>query len=527
MISIRDPVTQKRLKRFRRRKTAVVSLWILLSLFALSLVSELLCNDRPLYIRLHGRSYFPVLKYYPDDIFTGSGLHTRPDYREIRDSAAFRKNSDNFMLFPPIPFGPYESANPEALAAEVGAVLALTPAPRVGSIDIHEDLTVARSMAAEPFLGDKSVTGLSLPDHWDLPETLLAAVRERFRNQEAPSTTVLIESKDETGCRAEASLSPFRTRRVPPRTVRITLRDPTTSIAKHAEIRFTPDGHLPKRLPPLWESIDADIRTSLLKMIQSTALPGAMTFDIGGVAYRASAARESVAWPFRPVRGHWLGIDSAGRDVLARVLYGLRISMIFGFLLVALSLLMGIVIGAIQGYYGGRVDITAQRLVEIWSALPFLYVMILMGSIYGRSFGLLLGCYAVFNWIGISYYIRAEFLRLRKQPFVDAAKCMGIPDRKIMWRHILPNALTPVITFLPFYLVGAIGSLAALDFLGFGLPPPTPSWGELLHQAQQFRWAWWLILYPSLTLFVVMLLGVFIGEGVRDAYDPRPFSRME
>jgi microcin C transport system permease protein len=166
-------------------------------------------------------------------------------------------------------------------------------------------------------------------------------------------------------------------------------------------------------------------------------------------------------------------------------------------------------------------------LIEIWSALPFLYIMILMGSIYGRSFGLLLFCYGIFNWIGISYYMRAEFLRLRALPFVDSARCMGIPAGTIMLRHIFPNAITPVLTFFPFSLVGAIGALAALDYLGFGLPPPTPSWGQLLHQAQQFRWAWWLILYPSLAIFTVMLLGVFIGEGVRDAYDPRRYSRME
>ena len=133
----------------------------------------------------------------------------------------------------------------------------------------------------------------------------------------------------------------------------------------------------------------------------------------------------------------------------------------------------------------------------------------------------------MFNWIGISYYARAEFLRLRRQPFVDAARCLGVRSDRIMARHILPNALTPIITFFPFSLVGAIGLLAALDYLGFGLPPPTPSWGELLNQAQKFRWAWWLIVYPSLALFVVMLLGVFVGEGVRDAYDPRPYSRME
>jgi microcin C transport system permease protein len=222
-----------------------------------------------------------------------------------------------------------------------------------------------------------------------------------------------------------------------------------------------------------------------------------------------------------------MGIDGAGRDVLTRILYGLRTSLTFGLLLVVCSMGLGVVAGALQGYYGGLTDITGQRLIEIWSALPFLYIMILMGSVYGRSFALLLFCYGLFNWIGISYYIRAEFLRLRKQPFVEAAKCMGLSSPKIIFRHILPNAMVPVITFFPFSLVGAIGSLAALDYLGFGLPPPTPSWGELLFQAQQYRWAWWLILYPSLALFVVMLLGVFVGEGIRNAYEPRRYTRIE
>ncbi|MBU1170382.1 MAG: ABC transporter permease subunit [Proteobacteria bacterium] len=234
-----------------------------------------------------------------------------------------------------------------------------------------------------------------------------------------------------------------------------------------------------------------------------------------------------IRFPFPPVKDHFLGIDEAGRDVLARIIYGLRISLTFGLVLVICSMALGISAGAIQGYYGGLVDISAQRMIEIWNAMPFLYVMILMGSVYGRSFGLLLVCYGIFNWIGISYYVRAEFFRLRKLSFVEAAKCLGIPSRKIIFKHIMPNAMVPVITFFPFSLVGAIGSLAALDYLGFGLPPPTPSWGELLAQAQQYRWAWWLILYPSLALFIVMLLGVFIGEGLRNAYDPKQYARLE
>lgn len=237
--------------------------------------------------------------------------------------------------------------------------------------------------------------------------------------------------------------------------------------------------------------------------------------------------KETAQYPFRPFPGHWLGLDDAGRDVFARLLYGLRIALNFGIILVACSLIIGSAFGMIQGYYGGITDIAGQRLTEIWSALPFLYIMILLGSIYGSSFWLLLFCYAIFNWISISYYTRGEMLRLRKSAFVESAKCLGLPAWKIILHHILPNSLVPIITFFPFSLVGAIGALAALDYLGFGLPAPTPSIGQLLQQAQVYRDAWWLILFPSLLLFIIMLLGVFIGEGIRNAFDPRRQNRLQ
>ena len=234
-----------------------------------------------------------------------------------------------------------------------------------------------------------------------------------------------------------------------------------------------------------------------------------------------------ISFPFRPCREHPFGIDAGGRDVYARVVHGMRIALLFGLALAFWSMLTGLVFGAVEGYFGGKTDILCQRFTEIWSAVPFLYVMIFIGSTVGRSFAVLLFCYAIFNWITVSYYMRAEFLRLRGYAFVEAAKCQGFSATRIIFRHILPNALTPLITLFPFLLMGAIGSLAALDFLGFGLPPMTPSCGELLNQAQQFRGAWWLILFPSLALFVVMLLTVLVGEGLRDAFDPRQRSRLE
>lgn len=234
-----------------------------------------------------------------------------------------------------------------------------------------------------------------------------------------------------------------------------------------------------------------------------------------------------VGFPFRPVPEHPFGIDAGGRDVYARVVHGMRIALVFGLVLAFLGMLFGLVIGAIEGYFGGKTDIVLQRFTEIWSAMPFLYVMIFIGSTMGRSFTVLMVCYAVFNWITVSYYMRAEFLRLRMRTFVEAAKVQGFSAARIIFVHILPNALTPLITLFPFLLMGAIGSLAALDFLGFGLPPMTPSCGELLAEAQQFRSAWWLILFPSAALFIVMLLTVLIGEGLRDAFDPRQEARLE
>lgn len=234
-----------------------------------------------------------------------------------------------------------------------------------------------------------------------------------------------------------------------------------------------------------------------------------------------------ISFPFRPCREHPFGIDAGGHDVYSRVVHGMRIALVFGLVLAFWAMFLGLVIGSIEGYFGGATDIMCQRFTEIWSAMPFLYVMIFIGSTVGRSFTVLLICYGIFNWIAVSYYMRAEFLRLRSRTFVEAAKCQGFSAARIIFSHILPNALTPLITLFPFLLMGAIGSLAALDFLGFGLPPMTPSCGELMQEAQQFRWAWWLILFPALALFVVMLLTVLVGEGLRDAFDPRQRSRLE
>jgi microcin C transport system permease protein len=231
--------------------------------------------------------------------------------------------------------------------------------------------------------------------------------------------------------------------------------------------------------------------------------------------------------PYAPSSKHWLGTDTNGRDILARLIHGFRICMLFSLSLVVLSAIMGIIIGGIQGLKGGKTDLVMQRGIEIWSTLPFLYVVILVGSIFGRSFSLLLLITALFSWIGLSYYMRGEFLRLRQMDFVKSAGVLGLSKPYIFFKEVLPNALTPVITILPFSLIGGIGSLTALDFLGFGLQPPTPSWGELLGQGLSNLYAPWITLSAVLALFITLLLATFIGEGVRAAMDPRSGDRYE
>ena len=230
--------------------------------------------------------------------------------------------------------------------------------------------------------------------------------------------------------------------------------------------------------------------------------------------------------PNPPSRDHWLGTDGSGRDVLARLIYGFRICMIFSLALTAISTALGIVIGAVQGYAAGTVDLAAQRIIEVWSVLPSLYIIILFAAIYGQGFGVLLLVSALFQWIGLSYYMRGEFYKLREMPYVMASRALGASHTRIIFKQILPNAMTPVITILPFSIVAGISALTALDFLGFGLPPPTPSWGELIDEGLQNLQAPWLAGSAVCALFITLMLATVIGEGIRDALDPKSLTKL-
>jgi len=225
--------------------------------------------------------------------------------------------------------------------------------------------------------------------------------------------------------------------------------------------------------------------------------------------------------PAAPSVHNYLGTDDRGRDVLARLIYGFRLSVIFALVLTFIAVVIGIFFGAIQGYFAGRTDLFLQRFIEIWSSMPELYLLIIFSSLFEPSLTLLIILLSLFGWIGLSDYVRAEFLKGRNMDYVIAARTMGLTNYQIIMRHILPNSMVSVITFLPFRISGAILILTSLDFLGLGVPPDTPSLGELLSQGKENIEAWWLSLTTFFVLVGTLLLLIFIGEGIRESMDSR------
>ncbi|MBT3233816.1 MAG: ABC transporter permease subunit [Calditrichaeota bacterium] len=230
--------------------------------------------------------------------------------------------------------------------------------------------------------------------------------------------------------------------------------------------------------------------------------------------------------PNKPSVNHWFGTDDRGRDVFVRLAYGFNISLSFSLLVTSIGYLIGISIGASLGYFGGKYDILMQRFIEIWGSMPMIYMVIIISSVLRPDFVLLVFLLCLTAWVGMTYFMRGEFYREKSKDYVHAAIAMGATDKTIVFKHILPNALVPIITFLPFSIIGGISSLVGLDFLGFGLQPPTPSWGELVNQGMANIFSWWLVLFPLGAMFCTLLMVVFIGESIRQAFDPREFSRL-
>lgn len=536
-----SPLTQKRLDRFRRSRLAFWSLKLLVVLYVVSLCAEMIANAKPLVMRYEGEWSFPFLRAQPPEaVLKAAGETSHVDYRTFVESPAFTANPKNFVLFAPVRYSPGETLNAKDLEKDKRVTVSLVPNQPIGRFNLTREYALIRQDSCAQFFPGVNLRDgcANLADLIDLSPELRAEINRRFLGEACPAF--------------EQEVSPMVLRAFPWKSLVLTLA-PTQGDILPASLRINLRAILPggqrflskqsyvfkhvgesvelvtkegEVLPPepLLEQLTAWAKRGFEKDI--TAADGFSWTDEAGTHYTVYSGN-NIRFPFPPTSRHIFGLDGSGRDVFSRILYATRIAMSFGLLLAIAATALGMTVGAIQGFFGGKVDIVMQRFTEIWAALPFLYIMVLVGSVFGRSFWLLLLVYGLFCWIGLSYYMRAEFLRLRNRPFVAAARCQGLSNARIIFRHVLPNALTPIITLFPFLLVGAIGALVSLDFLGFGLPPLTPSWGELLNQAQVYRWAWWLILFPSLAIFTVMFLTVMVGEGVRNAFDPKPFSKLQ
>jgi microcin C transport system permease protein len=358
-----SPINQRRWENFKANRRGYVSFWLFLILFFVSLFAEFIANDKPIMVRLEGKTYFPVFVTYPETTFGGE-FETAADYRDpfLRKLIA---DKGGHIYWPPIRYS-YGTHN----------LNLPTPAPS--------------------------------PPTWRLTEEQCKPAAEKLGGK---------------GC---ADLEP-----------------------------------------------------------------------------------------------NWLGTDDGGRDVVARLIYGFRISVLFGLTLTIISSIIGVAAGALQGYFGGWVDLIFQRVIEIWTSIPSLYLLLIISAVLVPSFFVLLGILLLFSWVHLVGLVRAEFLRGRNFEYITAARALGVSNRTIMFRHLLPNAMVATMTFLPFILSGAVTTLTALDLLGFGLPPGSPSLGELLSQAKANIQAPWLGFAGFFTVAIMLSLLIFMGEAVRDAFDPR------
>ena len=448
-----DPITRKRLERFRRIKRGYYSLVILGVAIVLSIFAPYLAESRALLVWYEGRPYLPTAEYFSMDTFGqepppawGMGdleteyLRLKREWRLERelydqgraqaggDAAALAlleqryPNRGNFVVMPPIPWDPYQN-----------------------DFWYNEILNEVQALL----------------DAGDGEEAVLLARRDGL-----VELSDAIEAGEIEGIMADPELSP------------------------------TGD---------------------LVGLARTGAMPSLTA--LGTVPPTPPDFRQR----------HYLGTDSQGRDVASRLLYGFRISVFFALFLVLLGQVIGTVVGSLQGYLGGRFDILSQRGIEVMMAVPFLYVVIIMAALFSPTFWMLLAIVALFQWISITFFMRTEMYREKTREYCLAARSYGASHLRIIFRHLLPNCLTPLVTFTPFAIVGAIFTLTALDYLGYGLPAPTPSWGELIDQALllENRDKLWLTFAPFGALTITLVLVVFIGESIREAFDPKQYAKYE
>jgi ABC-type microcin C transport system permease subunit YejE len=448
-----DPITRRRLQRFRRIRRGWYSLLILAGAMLLSIFAPFLAESRALIVRHDGRFYFPTFRFY--------------------DMATFRQE-------PPPAWG-MADLETEYLRLQR---------------EWKTERELFRRASQEPGMGPERLAELEAryPNRrnwvWMPPIPWNPYESDFWSNEILHELDRALELGDIA--RAEF----------------IARRDGLDELADRIG-----DGSIQELL--------ADPEQSPTGDLQGLARTGALP----------SLAGLGAVPPTPPdrTRRHYLGTDSQGRDVAARLLYGFRISIFFGLFLVLVGQVIGTVVGSLQGYLGGRFDLWSQRVLEVLIAIPFLYVVIIMAALFQPSFWMLLGIMAIFQWISITFFMRTEMYREKTREYCLAARSYGASHLRIIFRHLLPNCLTPLVTFTPFAVVGAIFALTGLDYLGYGLPPPTPSWGELIDQALQIenRNKLWLTLAPFGALTATLVLVVFIGESIREAFDPKPYSRYE
>ena len=447
-----DPITRRRIARFRKIKRGYYSLIILLAAIVLSVFAPFLAESRALLVIYQGQFYFPTFQYLDMTTFhqappTGWDGSLETEYLRLQ-----------------------REWQVERLLYQRDAAAAGNDAQKLAALD-----------ARYPDRGDHVIMP-AIP--WD-------PYQSDFWYNEILND---IQAQLDAGDRAEAE-------------------------------RLALDGHLDE----LSGLIHSGAIDAMLKDPKRSPTGNLVGLAQGGTMASLTGLARAAPNPPDSLRDHYLGTDGQGRDVAARLLYGFRISIFFSLFLVISGQVIGTIVGSLQGYFGGALDIVSQRVIEILVSIPFLYVVIILAALIVPNFWMLLAIMALFQWIGITFYMRTEMYREKTKEYCLAAKSYGASHWRIIFRHLLPNCLTPLVTFTPFLVVGAIFSLTALDYLGYGLPAPTPSWGEMMDQALQTenRDKLWLTFAPFGAITVTLLLVTFIGESVREAFDPKRYSKYE
>ncbi len=445
-------------EKFKRDKRAYYSFLILALAFFITLPAELLCNVKPILLILDGKPYFPIFFKYSEKDFGGTQL-TEPDYK----SAQFE--------------GLLKGVDPKALD------LKMDTRTNNEGFDISMD-----------DFDDTEETGLNLGlDDFEDEEDQPIIQQDIKVTTKENSFEIGLDDFEEEGISIDESVSPEIPKSSP---------NPSNSNIKEN-----------REFWMLWPPVRYDY-----KYIPTDSVTGQVAL---AAPYKTKTPDGKVTISSSWLDGHYLGTDDRGRDVLARLIYGFRISLIFGVSLAITGTMIGCLLGGIQGFFGGWIDLIGQRLTEIWGSIPRLYILIILSAFLVPSTLLLFAILNLTAWMGIAAYIRAEFLKSRNLEYVKAARALGVSNFSIMRKHILPNSLTPVITFFPFEVTAGILALVSLDYLNLGVPSPSPSIGELLAQGKNNLQADWILLPTFFLLTITITLLTFVGDGIRNAFDPR------